>query len=60
MDHHQVCRIPTCPVCVPVNEIIAEEHLLVSMLEQQQQLQCAGDHQMNGQGVQNSVMVLRV
>lgn len=46
MNHHQICRIPACPVCIPVDEIIAEEHLLFSMLEeQQQQLQCAGDPQ---------------
>ena len=36
MNHHQICRIPTCPVCVSVKNIIAEENLLVSMLEQQQ------------------------
>lgn len=38
MNHHQVCRIPECPVCIPVNEIIAEEHLLLTMLEEQQQV----------------------
>lgn len=39
MNHHQICRIPTCPVCKPVNHIIAEENLLISMLEEQQQQQ---------------------
>ena len=39
MNHHQICRIPTCPVCVPVNNIIADENWLISMLKQQQQQQ---------------------
>lgn len=53
MSHHQICRIPTCPVCLPVNETVAEEHLLLSMLEeQQQQLECVGDAQVMGQALQ--------